>query len=181
MSFDPTGQESEFLTMSDSLADMEILSAQSTSFVEGFPVRTSPSQDDELASREIDPDSFGSLPEWLDEFNHAGFCSRTFPVSCTATEDETWAPLSERWPTSGTISAGEFSTHDTSESPSDAVECSLPGILEANPDPRYMLSVKAARLVLRSAERRGRNLPVELKLALQSMLATTSRTTSTEP
>jgi hypothetical protein len=60
-------------------------------------------------------------------------------------------------------------TLDTSEFPSDAVECSLSDILEATPDRRYSLSARAARGILRRAAARGRTLPSELEAALTAL------------
>ncbi len=80
-------------------------------------------------------------------------------------------PFFTRWPTSGTASAGGFSTLDSSEFPSAAVECSLSDILEGTVDRRYALSARAARGILRRADARGRALPAALLRALQGLSA----------
>jgi hypothetical protein len=46
------------------------------------------------------------------------------------------------------------------------IKSCLSAILESNPDPKYNLSAKACRGILNRAQRRGKELPEELKLAL---------------
>jgi hypothetical protein len=77
-----------------------------------------------------------------------------------------------RWRTSGTASATEFSTADTSEWPRDgaASSSSLSSILEAQVDPRYYLSPRAALGILSRAGRRSRELPPHLLAALESVV-----------
>ena len=110
-----------------------------------------------------------SSSESLTLFDHAGSCLRMSPAPYRRKTGETWEPFSVTWPTSGTASGGEFSTHSTSECPSGAVECSLSGILEATPHRRYALSARAARGILRRAGARGRALPEALEAALVSL------------
>ena len=62
---------------------------------------------------------------------------------------------------------GAYSMRNFGESPSVAVESSLSQILEDNPHPKYYLSAKACRGILRRAERRGKELPPMLKEALE--------------
>lgn len=69
------------------------------------------------------------------------------------------------WETGGVL-LGEYSTHSFGECPSVAVESRLSQILEENPHPKYYLSEKACRGVLRRAEKRGKELPPILKEAL---------------
>ena len=61
---------------------------------------------------------------------------------------------------------GECWTLGTGESPSVAVESSLSRILEASPHPKYYLSRTACLGILRRANERGKELPVQLKEAL---------------
>ena len=61
---------------------------------------------------------------------------------------------------------GVSSTLNTSDSPSDARECTLLQILELNAPEKYNLSAKACLGVLRRAEKRGKQLPPMLKEAL---------------
>jgi hypothetical protein len=74
--------------------------------------------------------------------------------------------------------AGECWTLDTSESPSDAVECSLSGILEPEVPPRFYLSSKAARGILRRAVRREKTLPDHLRAALETVAQQVDRVTT---
>ena len=63
-----------------------------------------------------------------------------------------------------------FWTLNTSVSPRDAVASSLSDVLETGPHlSRYCLSPKAARGILRRAERRGRVLPPALQEALETL------------
>ena len=64
---------------------------------------------------------------------------------------------------------GELWTLDTSESPSDAVECSLSQVLNPTAPQRFSLSAKAASGILRRAGRRGKVLPAALQTALESL------------
>ena len=67
---------------------------------------------------------------------------------------------------------GEFSTLNISESPNDAVECSLSAILIPNAPARYYLSAKACAGILRRAENRGKKLPERLETVLRSVAST---------
>ena len=73
---------------------------------------------------------------------------------------------SRDWLNSGTAWRGEFSTQNTSEAPSDAVESSLLEVLETEVSPRYLLSPKACEGIMRRATRRGKTLPPALEKAL---------------
>lgn len=65
---------------------------------------------------------------------------------------------------------GEFWTRNTSEFRSGAVVSSLSEILETGEiDPRYYLSAKACRGILRRAEKRGKDLPTMLRRALEQV------------
>ena len=65
----------------------------------------------------------------------------------------------------------EFLTLNTEEFPSVAVESTLSSILEVNVPDKYYLSVKACEGILRRAERRGKELPETLQVALEQMIA----------
>jgi hypothetical protein len=66
----------------------------------------------------------------------------------------------------------EFWTLSISEWPSDAVVCSLSDTLETGVVPqRFYLSAKACAGILRRAERRGKELPPPLRLALEAVAA----------
>ena len=62
---------------------------------------------------------------------------------------------------------GAFWTLNTGASPKDAVESSLSRILQAEVPRRYYLSKTACLGILRRAEERGKELPVQLKAALE--------------
>ena len=61
---------------------------------------------------------------------------------------------------------GEFTTHSFGECPSEENASLLSQILEDSPHPKYFLSAKACLGILTRAERRGKELPPELKAAL---------------
>lgn len=63
---------------------------------------------------------------------------------------------------------GVRSTLNTGEYPRDAVGSTLSQILEDNPHPKYYLSAKACLGILRRAERRGKELPDILRVALEA-------------
>lgn len=69
------------------------------------------------------------------------------------------------WETDGALLT-EFLTLNTGECPSVAVESTLSLILEDNVPLKYYLSAKACEGILRRAERRGKQLPEMLKVAL---------------
>ena len=70
---------------------------------------------------------------------------------------------------------GVYSMHSFGESPSVAVESRLSQILEENPLPKYSLSERACRGILRRAEQRGKRLPEMLQNALESRIAELTR------
>ena len=63
---------------------------------------------------------------------------------------------------------GEFTTRSFGESPSEENASRLSQILEDCPLPKYSLSAKACDGILRRAEKRGKELPAELKAALEA-------------
>lgn len=65
-------------------------------------------------------------------------------------------------------------TLNMSERPRTDIPSRLSDILERNPDPKYRLSERACLGILNRAERRGKELPAELKRALEEQ-ATPSR------
>jgi len=68
-----------------------------------------------------------------------------------------------------------FLTLSGSESPSAASVCSLSDVLETGDvPPKYFLSAKACRGILRRAEKRGRELPPALHAALQMVAESTN-------
>ena len=63
---------------------------------------------------------------------------------------------------------GDFTTLSFGESPSEENGSRLSQILEDCPPRKYSLSAKACEGILRRAERRGKDLPPELKAALEA-------------
>lgn len=65
-------------------------------------------------------------------------------------------------------SPGEFTTRSFGECPSEERESRLSQILEDCPPRKYYLSARACEGILKRAARRGKNLPEELRLALEA-------------
>lgn len=76
---------------------------------------------------------------------------------------------------------GGSSMLNGSECPNDAVACSLSLILEASAHPRFCLSARAARGILRRAAKRGRMLPAALAQALRELSGHTAPEDQTRP
>ena len=64
-----------------------------------------------------------------------------------------------------------FLTLNTGECPNVAVESTLSSILEGNAPEKYRLSAKACEGILRRSERRGKELPEMLRIALEQTIA----------
>jgi hypothetical protein len=141
---------------------------------EDSPAKTFPSPEDVPASTVSARDSSSSSHASPGLFDPPGSSLRMYPDSFPLTVAEISPLFSRRWPSSGMAFAGECWTLATSESPNDAVECSLSDILEPDPPTRSFLSSKAARGILRRAQRRGRTLPARLEAALESVAGVTT-------
>ena len=143
---------------------------QSTFLWEEPPVKASASQDlekDWLTRGVTWPSTF---LKFLTFFAPVGWFGRTSPVSCRLTEEGLLEPSLEGFQNSGMGGPTEYLTLSTLEYPSAAVVCSLSDILEIGDVPsKYCLSAKACRGILRRAERRGKNLPPMLALALEQV------------
>ena len=106
---------------------------------------------------------------------HDGRSLRMFPVSLAQIMAETSPSYSWGWRNSGTGGPTEFSTRDTHESLNVGGECSLSAVLETDSVPaRYFLSARAAAGILRRAERRGKELPMHLRQALEALATDTA-------
>lgn len=126
----------------------------------------------------------------MDLFDHDSWYGRTYQERSAQTKDKTSGPsLKKRqrsskkmplflnlqtknggqaaasWEIGGAL-LGVYSMHSFGESPSVAVESRLSQILEDKPHPKYFLSAKACAGILRRAERRGKELPEQLKAVL---------------
>ena len=146
-----------------------------------FLARTCPSPDDEQGSPASEADSFTSSPESLSLFDLPTSSLRTYPDCSPQTAVGTSESCLERWSTSGMAWRGGFSTAVTSECRSDEGGCSsseptLQTILEPpqNVAAKYSLSARAARGILRRAEKRGRTLPAHLEQALAQVAGMTA-------
>jgi hypothetical protein len=85
-----------------------------------------------------------------------------------AIKDATLAQSCLYWTTQGiATSNGVFLIRNSSEYPNGAGESLLSQVLEQNPLPKYLLSAKAAQGILRRSVGRGKELPPELKAALE--------------
>ena len=91
------------------------------------------------------------------------------PIFLSLTTDGLPPDVSAAWETAERPfpSLGDYTTHSFGESPKDGVESRLSQILEACPLPKYSLSSRACEGILRRAERRGKDLPSELREALE--------------
>lgn len=98
----------------------------------------------------------------------SGSSSRKRPLCLYLKRDGPQADAS--WETDSPL-LGVYSMHSFGESPKDGVESHLSQILEDNPPPKYSLSAKACRGILRRTERRGKALPETLRTALESQIA----------
>jgi hypothetical protein len=120
------------------------------------------------------PSSGSSSESQMSLFGPAdGSLSKTSPVYSVPVGDGISLPSSGRWPTSGFgIWPTAFWTRGSSEWPSGGgVSSSLPDVLEESVPQRYSLSPRAAQGILRRAQKRGRELPPALRVALESLAA----------
>ena len=132
--------------------------------------RMSRSPDAAPDSRESALDCFTSLRESCKNFDPLGLCSKMFPDFFLPTTAETLRKSSAfSWSSAGMGYRGVCSIADISTWPSDAKECSLSDVLESHVPQRFFLSPRAARGILRRAEKRGRTLPSHLQAALESL------------
>ena len=113
-------------------------------------------------------------------------CSRTSPALCRPQEDVTLRLCCNRsqrpkfqclildggqtpgwYEAEALISLGAYTTPNISAQHSGAGVCSLSAILEADAPERYCLSPKACAGILKRAARRGKDLPLLLRTALE--------------
>ena len=111
----------------------------------------------------------------LQALSRDGLLSRTSPVCYPQTSDETLPSSFAGWSNAGMACAGGLLTLSISEWPSAAAVCSLSEVLETDAAPKYFLSARAARGILRRAERRGRELPRRLREALLQVAGSTNQ------
>ena len=111
------------------------------------------------------------FPKLLNTLAPDGLSGRMSPESCRAVEDGILVPSSGRWSNSGMACPGERWTLNSSESHKGEEESLLSDILETGEIPqRFFLSKKACEGILRRAEKRGKELPEQLKMALMQVV-----------
>ena len=71
----------------------------------------------------------------------------------------------------GGLLLGEYTMRSFGECPKEGVESRLSQILVENPLPKYYLSEKACQGILNRANKRGKELPKELKEALENQIS----------
>jgi len=134
--------------------------------LEASPVRTCPLPDNAQDWLESDLDFGSSSIALLQAAAQSGWLSRTSPVCYPAMEGEILPSSFGGWSNSGMACAGGFLTLSMPEWHNDAAVCSLSAVLETDVPRKYYLSAKAARGILRRAEKRGKDLPEMLHRAL---------------
>lgn len=135
----------------------------------GSPARTYQWPEDARALMESAPGSGFNLLELLQNLARDGYLLKMSPVFYLATKGETLGSFSEGWSTGGIAWPGGYLTVNTSEFPNDAGACSLWDILETDVPPKYYLSRKACRGILRRAALRETELPEPLMKSLQAV------------
>jgi len=145
------------------------------------PARMLASLDGEPDLPENGQDSSSSSPESCESYSPDGSSSRMFQACFLPIKDLISLSSSIRWTNAGMAYRGAFSIASSSESPSVAAECSLSDILVAHAHPKYSLSPKAAAGILRRAEKRGKDLPASLTVALQALAGMTKQDLSPNP
>ena len=91
------------------------------------------------------------------------------PMFLCLTVDGRWRDVYSEKVGAGPL-LGEYWMHSFGESPNAAVESHLSQILEENPHPKYCLSEKACRGIIRRAKNREKELPAELPPILKMAL-----------
>ena len=137
---------------------------------EELPANPSQSQDSEKDwMTRVATSCLPTLP-LFNAIGPSGWYGRTSPASYPVKEDEILPHYFEGWQNSGMGGRTECLTLSTSEWPSAAVVCSLSDTLETGIVPqRFFLSDTACRGILRRADKRGKELPEALRLALQQV------------
>ncbi len=112
------------------------------------------------------------ISDSLTTYVQNGLFGKMSPVSCHRTEDGTLEPSLGRWQSCGMGGHTEFLTLSTTEYHSVVVGSTLSDILLeiGDVEPKYYLSQRACKGILRRAEQRGRTLPPLLKEALLAVI-----------
>ena len=139
-----------------------------TASLPAYLAKMSRSQVSELALRESALDSFTTLRESLENFDPLGLSSKMFPDFSVRTTEETLRKSSGfSWSSAGMGWRGVCSTANFSVSPNVESVCSLSDVLEDRVPPRFYLSPRACRGVLRRAKKRGRTWLYRLQVGLE--------------
>ncbi len=139
---------------------------------EDFPAKTSASLARGLVLLAKEAGYSGRLQElWMKRRPNTS-SSKTSLVCYPVTKEKILESSSERWPTSGILSAGGCLMLNTSEYPSEGVvSSSLADVLLTQQVlPKFYLSPTACEGILRRANRRGKTLPEALTKALQEQV-----------
>ena len=128
---------------------------------------------------ESEADFGSSSIAFLQSLGRDGLSSRTSPACYPHQEGQTLPSSFAGWSNSGMACAGGYLTLSMPEYHSDAAVCSLSDILETDVPRKYYLSARAARGILRRAEKRGRELPELLTESLRAVIAGAKRTKET--
>ena len=144
----------------------------STSWWGGVPAKPSRWPEREPGSWMSEVLSCSNMSALYEKLSQHGVYGKTSPVSCRRTEDGLLLPSKGSWKTAGIRSHGACWTRSSSELPKGAAVSFLSDTLEPNAPLRYYLSQRACLGILRRAERRGRDLPPQLKLALEKQSRT---------
>lgn len=108
------------------------------------------------------------LFDLLEQHDRSGLSGKMSGMFYQSTEDGISPPSSGKWMNSGMVSHGGYLTLNTSESPSDAEDCSLSDVLETGEQlEKYYLSQKACTGILRRTAKRKGQLPEYLKAAVE--------------
>lgn len=145
-----------------------------------------------LTELQHDLDFFSMPCESLSGQTPDGYLLKTSPECSVATPGATLLPWLEKWlgaslpyretagempellSAQGGLSNGQLWMRNITDWHKDASVCLLSGILETGEvDPRYFLSPTACRGILRRVEKRGKQLPEALNLAIQAVASQT--------
>ena len=128
----------------------------------------------------------------IEDLYPASWCGRTYPEHCQAETPKektsesslkkqrgslsrmplfldlrSGATAERSWEMGGLL-LGEYTMHSFGESPKEDADSLLSQILEDTPPQKYFLSAKACQGILNRASRRGKELPKELREALEN-------------
>ena len=145
---------------------------QLTLFAAGSHAKTYQLPESARAWLESEADFGSSSIAFLQSLGQDGLLSRTSPACYPHQQGQTLPSSFAGWSNSGMACAGGYLMLSTSEYPSDAAVCSLSDILETDVPRKYYLSARAARGILRRAEKRGKALPSLLQAALMALAET---------